>query len=85
MANSGEKMHIDKSVSIGHIVSIVLLCMALVGGWLGLNDRVTENTVRLDEMAARQDRTEYRLARALENVEQSLLRIEERLDKKADR
>jgi len=85
MTNGNDKMHIDKSVSVGHLVSIALLGLTLIGGWLTLNDRVTQNTVRIEQMTARQDRTEYRLAQSLENMESSLRRIEERLDSKADK
>lgn len=82
---NGEKMHIDKSVSIGHLASIGLLIVAIISGWLFLHERVTENTVRIEELSARQDRNDARLAHELQQINRSLMRIEDRLDDKADR
>jgi len=82
---SDEKMHIDKSVSVGHLVSICLLLCALVGGWLALHNRVVANEIRIQEISARQDRLDLRLANELADINRKLSRIEDRLDDKADR
>lgn len=82
---NGDKMHIDKSISVGHLVSIVALCAVFIGGWVALNQRVTANEIRIEEQAARQDRFEARISVMLEQIGRSLDRIENRLDEKQDR
>lgn len=71
MAN-GNGMHIEKSVSIGHIVSIVLLAMTLAGYAMFANDRITTNSVKIEENRKRMDRTEARVGGSLDRIEEKL-------------
>lgn len=82
---NGNGMHIDKSISVGHLVSMLALIAVFVGGWVALNQRVTANEIRVEEQAARQDRFEARIAIMLESMGRSLDRIETRLEDKQDR
>ena len=78
------KWEIDKSVSIGHIISTLALIGGLVGVWGNMNTKVETQAVRIDSIEQRVDREAARQRQDMERIHQSLNRIEDRLERLAE-
>jgi hypothetical protein len=85
MANGNNWPHWQNTLSLGNVLILIGIIGGFSAGWVEINSRVTENAIRIEEVSARQDRHEVRIAAALEGIDRKLERIESRLDEKADR
>jgi len=76
---------IDKTVSIGHIVSSILLATALVTVWSNMNTKIETQGVRINAVESRIDREAQRQREDMAQIRESLNRIEDRLERITDK
>jgi len=79
------KWQIDKTVSVGHIVSSILLAGALVTVWSNMNTKIETQGVRIDAVENRIDREAQRAREDMAQIRDSLNRIEDRLERLAEK
>lgn len=72
---------IDKTVSVGHIVSTIGLIVLLFTAWANMSTKVETQAVRIDGVEQRIDREAARQRQDMEQIRQSLNRIEDRLER----
>jgi len=72
---------IDKTVSVGHIVSTIGLLVLLFTAWANMSTKVETQAVRIDSVEQRIDREAARQRQDMEQIRQSLNRIEDRLER----
>ena len=77
--------HLDKRVSVGHIVTTMLALVAAVIAYAELKGRVDVNERALMELAQRIDRSESRNDRQFQEIKDLLQRIDDKLDDKVDK
>ena len=82
------KFHLDKSISVGHLVTTVTLVVALIGGLVTTDrriennaDEIDKNTLRIEAAEARATRESERQAEDRQQVRAQLQRIENKLDR----
>ena len=75
--------HIDKSISVGHMVSTLALAGALMGFVFSTNTKVEMVTVRMDGLEQRITREVQRQADDMALIRVSLQRLEDKLDRQA--
>lgn len=76
---------LDKRISISQIVTTLTVAAGLVWWIAQLNERVTVNEVRIEQIHVDDARQREVIATKFEDIKVSLLRIEDKLDDKADR
>ena len=76
---------IDKTVSVGHIVSSILLLGALATAWANMNTKIETQSVRIDSVENRVDREAQRQLDDMAQIRNSLNRIEDRLERITDK
>jgi len=79
------KWQIDKTVSVGHIVSSLLLFGALATAWANMNTKIETQSVRIDSVENRVDREAQRQLDDMAQIRNSLNRIEDRLERITDK
>ncbi|MFT5439125.1 MAG: hypothetical protein ACI9MJ_000986 [Alphaproteobacteria bacterium] len=77
--------HLDKRVSVGHIVTTLAVAVSVVIWLNNIDKRISVVEEIAQQHAERFDRTEKRWEQELINVRRMLERIEDKLDRKADR
>lgn len=77
--------HIDKSISVGHMVSTLALAGALMGFVFSTNTKVEMVGVRLDAVEQRVTREVARQAEDMAAIRTSLQRLEDKLDRAVER
>lgn len=76
--------HIDKSISVGHMVTTLALVGMLVATWSQMNTRIETQGVQIEAIDKRIDRENVRQAEEMRQIRQSLNRIEDRLERMAN-
>lgn len=76
---------IDKTVSVGHIISSLMLLGALVTVWANMNTKIETQSVRIDAVENRVDREAQRQREDMVQIRESLNRIEDRLERIAEK
>lgn len=76
--------HIDKSISVGHMVTTLALVGMLVASWSQMNTRIETQGVQIEAIDKRIDRENVRQAEEMRQIRQSLNRIEDRLERMAN-
>lgn len=76
-----KEWHIDKSISVGHMVSTLALAGALMGFVFSTNTKVEMVSVRMDSVEQRVTREVARTAEDMALIRQSLQRLEDKLDR----
>jgi hypothetical protein len=77
--------HLDRRVSVGHIVTTLAVAVSLVIWLNDIDKRISVLEEIAQQHAERFDRTEKRWEQELINVRRMLERIEDKLDRKVDR
>ncbi len=89
---NGNRWHLDRRVSVGHIVTTVVVATSAIVWMLRLESRVLLNeqaiVAQADrivwvERAVKEDQAEIRAS--LDRIWNGLQRVEDKLDRKADR
>ena len=80
-----QEWHIDKSISVGHMVSTLALAGALMGFVFSTNTKVETVQVRVDAIEHRMTRGEIRQADDMAIIRASLSRLEDKLDRAVER
>ena len=75
------RWQIDKSISVGHIISTISLLILIGASWSGMNTRIETQSVRIDGVESRIDRETVRAQQDMSQIRQSLNRIEDRLER----
>lgn len=78
------KWALDRSVSIGHIISTITLLGLLAASWSQMNTRVETQAVRVNALESRIDREGQRQREDMAQIRESLNRIEDRLERITD-
>lgn len=78
------KWHVDRSISVGHIISTITLLILMGASWSGMNTRIETQSVRIDSVESRIDRETARQQQDMATIRQSLNRIEDRLERLAE-
>ena len=76
---------IDKTVSVGHIISSLMLLGALVTVWANMNTKIETQSVRIDAVENRVERESQRQREDMSQIRESLNRIEDRLERITDK
>jgi hypothetical protein len=79
------KWSLDRSVSIGHIISTITLLGLLFASWSQVTTRVETQGVRITAVESRIDREAQRQQEDMEQIRDSLNRIEDRLERLAEK
>jgi hypothetical protein len=100
VSNGVGMWHLRKEISVGHIISTVLLTILLVGGWVDIQERMTLYDMHIsspahEETEKRLDAAEATIARVvaidaaiqirLEDIQKEIIRRLDRQDIKLDR
>jgi hypothetical protein len=78
------KFHLDKSISVGHLVTTGMLIVALIGGMVTTDRRIERNSVLIEALAQRQEREVQRQAADISLMRDQLTRIEDKLDRQIE-
>lgn len=78
------KWALDRSVSIGHIISTITLLALLAASWSQMTTKVETQTVRVNALESRMDREAQRQREDMAQIRESLNRIEDRLERIAE-
>ena len=79
------KWSLDRSVSIGHIMSTITLLILVGASWSELSTRIETQNVRINAIESRMDREAQRQREDMAQIRESLNRIEDRLERIADK
>lgn len=82
--NKGQ-WHLEKSISIGHILTTVIIAGSVFTWAMKMNSRVTVLETHSAYSKATDERMDMERARNLAEVKAILIRIEDKLDQKADK
>lgn len=75
---------IDRSISVGHILTTLALVASLVGVWSTMNTKIETQAVRISAVESRIDREAERQRQDMAQIRESLNRIEDRLERLAE-
>lgn len=79
------KWHVNSEVSIGHIISTVLLIAMMIAGWDNLGDRVDKSETRI-ELLEKSDRIRANSIDAMrESIDKKLDRLCDKIDRVIER
>lgn len=80
-----EKWHVNSEVSIGHIISTILLIALIIAGWDNLSDRVDKSETRI-ELLEKADRRQVSNFNAMRiSIDKKLDRICDKIDRVIER
>jgi hypothetical protein len=77
--------HVDKRVSIGHIVTTLAVAVGALVWFTDLDKRTALNTEAVAQVRLDMQHMEERNLRALDEIRAALVRIESKLDNKEDK
>lgn len=77
--------HIDKSVSVGHIISTIMLAGAMAGFVFSTNTKVEMLAVRMDATEERLTRDNARHNQDVSSINVALQRLEDKVDRLIER
>lgn len=81
----GSKFHFEKTLNIGHVLTTVALIVTVTIYVMKIETRLEVVEVTQRSITVRMDREAGRTEAALAKIERYLQRIEDKLDRKADR
>jgi len=81
MADEDKNWHVKREISVGHMVTTIALCAALITGWDALSDRVD----RLEITGEQSQKINQAQDRRMEQLQQSIDDTLDKLDGKLDR
>ena len=81
----GDVWHLDKRVSVGHIVTTTVVAVTFIVWLNNIDKRISVLEEVAQQHAERFDRNEQRWTAELANIRRLLERIDDKLDNKADR
>lgn len=81
MKNEHQTWHIEKSVSVGHLLTTLALLAGFVVSWAQMNTRIETQNVQIQAVDAKLEREIVRQAEDMQAVRSSLMRIEDRLER----
>lgn len=73
--------HLRKEVSVGHMLTTVVVVAGLFTYLSSIENRVSVNEQRIDNINSRMDRSDRRLERDMGEIKSALNRIEDRLNR----
>lgn len=79
------RWYLDRRVSVGHIVTTLVVAVGVVLWLQRLETSTVLNAQSLAHQSVRVDRLDDRTERQFRDIKAALTRIEEKLDRKADR
>lgn len=82
---NGSKFHFEKTLNIGHVLTTVALIVTVTIYVMKIETRLEVVEVTQRSITVRMDREAGRTEAALAKIERYLQRIEDKLDRKADR
>ncbi|MGE0155104.1 MAG: hypothetical protein AB7R90_20995 [Reyranellaceae bacterium] len=85
MSEPIRKVHFDRTISLGHILQVVVIVIPIATWGIRVETRQAEVDVRLFAMQREMDRNDVVLNDKLRSLQTSLDRIEGKLDGKADK
>ena len=77
--------HLDKKVSIGHIVTTIVVAASAFFYLSTLDKRISDNTAAISFNTERIRASEQRTQDDMRDIKGALIRIESKLDQKADK
>ena len=80
-----EGFHVDKSISVGHIITTITLIIALLAWGVRTETRIELNAARIVANDQRISREVQRNQQDAARITQSLQRIEDKLDRYVER
>ena len=80
-----DRFHIDRSVSVGHIVTTLALIGSLVVFALRTETKIEINAARIEATEKRIDRETLRTASEIEAIRASQIRMEDKIDRIIER
>jgi hypothetical protein len=83
--SSANGWHVDKRVSIGHIVATLAVAVGALVWFTDLDKRTALNTEAVAQIRLDMQRMEERNLRALDEIRATLVRIENKLETKEDK
>lgn len=83
MKEGTERWHIEKSVSVGHLLTTVALVAGFIVSWSQMHARIETQSVQIQAVDAKLEREIVRQSEDMSAVRQSLIRIEDRLERLA--
>lgn len=81
----GNKFHFEKTLNIGHLLTTAVLIVSVTIYVMQIESRINVMEVTQHNMSMRIDRETGRTEATLAKIERYLQRIEDKLDRKADR
>lgn len=85
MNDERKEWHLDKNVSLGHLITTLTFAASVMFWAMSMDTRVTVLERELAHSQAADERMEKELKESLIEVKATLLRIELRMDAKADK
>jgi len=77
--------HIDKRVSVGHIITTAMIAFGLMGAWVQTQTRISMLETKFSEHIKYNNIERERSKEQYQEIKASLLRIEEKLNAKVDK
>lgn len=77
--------HLDKTVSIGHIISTLIITMSVFSWALTIDKRVEQNVQSIKFLTQNQKRVESRVDSTKQEIRQDLQAINSKLDRLIER
>ena len=85
MATDNQMWHLEKTVSVGHIITTLTVAGSVLIWALHMDTRVSLLEAGQDNSKQADVRIENNLERTVNRIEGSLIRIEAKIDNKADK
>ena len=83
--NDRREWHLDKTVSIGHIISTLIVAISVFSWALAIDKRVEQNDQSIKFLAENQKRVESRVDSIRQEIRQDLQAINSKLDRLIER
>ena len=83
--NERREWHLDKTVSIGHIISTLIIAMSVFSWALAIDKRVEQNAQSIKFLTQNQKRVESRVDSTRQEIRQDLQAINSKLDRLIER
>ena len=83
--NDRREWHLDKNVSIGHIVSTLIIAMSVFSWAMAIDKRVEQNAQSITFLTYNQKRVENRVDLTRQEIRQDLQAINSKLDRLIER
>ena len=81
----GKQWHLDKSLSISHLLTTILIASSVMVWAMKMDTRISIVEAKQTVSKENQTRIEQQMHDNLGEIKESLIRIESKMDRKADR